>query len=387
MPPAPTLSSTAEPVRGTTVELRWNAVPRVTYYSVYAGTSEDPPFIMNVAQPSYTLRGLFGCRTYYWRIEAHNASGPRSSEIASFRTACAADAPVPPRYPAPSNKAFGVSPDVTLSWGPSARASTYEVYFGETANPPYVGSTSESRFTRVLNIGEGREYYSHIKALNDDGRTTSHTWRFSVTETPDGPPTPVPLSPPDGALDVPTRVRLDWADSHGAIAYDVYVDMAANPEALYARVTESELAVADGLTLATRYYWRVVAVGSEAPTTGPVWSFSTAATPMPPLSPNGPVPADAAVNVDPTVRLRWAHDPSATSYEVYLGTDANPQLVATVSGPSCQPVEPLPRGSTHFWRVVAVNEVGATAGPLCASPSPAGAAGAGRSPSAAATGS
>ncbi len=55
--------------------------------------------------------------------------------------------------------------------------------------------------------------------------------------------------------------------------------------------------------------------------------------------------------------LTWTAVPGATQYEVYLGLDLNPPLIATTDTTSLL-VSDLPGCATHQWRVVAVRDDG-----------------------------
>lgn len=55
--------------------------------------------------------------------------------------------------------------------------------------------------------------------------------------------------------------------------------------------------------------------------------------------------------------LTWTAVPRATQYEVYLGLDLNPPLIATTDTTSLL-VNDLPGCAKHQWRVVAVRDDG-----------------------------
>ena len=72
-------------------------------------------------------------------------------------------------------------------------------------------------------------------------------------------------------------------------------------------------------------------------------------------------PANGATGVTAAPVLTWSAATGANSYDVYFGTAASPGLVGNVTGTSFQPGT-LTAGVTYFWRVVAKNAAGSTAG-------------------------
>lgn len=109
--------------------------------------------------------------------------------------------------------------DLTLSWGASARADSYQVYFGSSeeavanATPDseqYLGATSDLEIP-VDGLSRGAAYYWRVDSINSIGTTTGSAQRFRVVE-------------PDTA----SAGRLSWSPSEPApgepltITYDTY---------------------------------------------------------------------------------------------------------------------------------------------------------------------
>src|SRR6478609_11045706 len=105
------------------------------------------------------------------------------------------------------------------------------------------------------------------------------------------PPTQVTApSPANNATAVPTTSALSWAAPARAQRYDVFVGTALP----LARVSTDQTATSYQPAVqssGTTYLWRVDAKNQSGTTTGPVWSFTTAAAPAPPDPPAGPSPA------------------------------------------------------------------------------------------------
>jgi hypothetical protein len=79
-------------------------------------------------------------------------------------------------------------------------------------------------------------------------------------------------------------------------------------------------------------------------------------------SPSGPVPADGAADQPTAVSLAW-EDLGAAQYEVYFGTQQNPPLAATVSGPIWSPPA-LSAGTTYYWKIAVTTPCGSVSGPV-----------------------
>jgi len=128
---------------------------------------------------------------------------------------------------------------------------------------------------------------------------TSHTTSSTATATFDnvtigGTAPPPPLSPPsapaspspsDGATVIGTSATLTWSAA-GATSYDVNFGTTNPPANVTSGQTTASYS-ASGLTAGTQYFWQIVAHNSAGDTIGPVWSFSTAATPPPGTLPSG----------------------------------------------------------------------------------------------------
>ena len=174
------------------------------------------------------------------------------------------------------------------------------------------------------------------------------------------PPTaPVAGNPANGATGVSAPLTLTWSAA-GATSYDVYFGSTNPPQAIETgQVTTS---YAPTIATGTTYFWQIVARNSAGSTAGPVWSFTTVPTPVPPAVPGAPSPAPGAGGVAVSAALSWSAA-GATSYDLKFGvTNPPPQVAAGQAASSYRPA--LSAGTTYFWQVVARNAAGVTAGPI-----------------------
>lgn len=96
-PAAPSLAS---PPNGITVAtasplLFWSAAAGAAEYALYFGNSANPPLAAILHTTNYAPGPLNGATRYYWRVEARNATGARSSATYSFTTPSATPGPDP----------------------------------------------------------------------------------------------------------------------------------------------------------------------------------------------------------------------------------------------------------------------------------------------------
>ena len=170
--------------------------------------------------------------------------------------------------------------------------------------------------------------------------------------------------PVDGADDV-TIPLLQWKAGETAAYHDVYVGtdpaalvlMAHNPRA------RTDYYYTAGITPGTTYYWRVDEVEVDGITvhTGDVWSFMAV-----PLAAWNPVPPDGAQYVFTDAALSWGAGSTASSHDVYFGTDEAAVADGTGGtfkgnqlGVTYRPQD-LAKDTTYYWRIDEVEFGGAT---------------------------
>src|SRR5207244_4259355 len=110
--------------------------------------------------------------------------------------------------------------------------------------------------------------------------STLNTSTFdSVSVTPSGggapPGAPSSPSPANSASGVSTPPTLTWT-SAGATSYDVKFGT-GNPPPQVSTAQAAASYSTPALTSSTTYFWQIVAHNGAGTTTGPVWSFTTAA--------------------------------------------------------------------------------------------------------------
>jgi C1A family cysteine protease len=111
------------------------------------------------------------------RCSIHTGNVSSWSSPLSVTMSC--PTPGTPSSPSPSNGATGVSSAPTLTWTCSG-ASSYDVYFGTSASPPYVKTTTGTSYS-PSGLSPLTTYYWKIVSKNSCGSSTSGpVWSFTT---------------------------------------------------------------------------------------------------------------------------------------------------------------------------------------------------------------
>jgi hypothetical protein len=96
--------------------------------------------------------------------------------------------PGTPSGPFPSDGPTGASSSLALRWSATSNTDFYDVYWGTSSNPPYVGNTTHTSYS-LSGLTSDTTYFWKVVAKNNCGNSTSGpVWSFT-TQTSN--PTPV----------------------------------------------------------------------------------------------------------------------------------------------------------------------------------------------------
>ncbi len=266
-----------------------------------------------------------------------------------------------------------------LTWTPGAFAASHDVYFGESFNDVDTGAGDTFRVNQVATnylvgfagfpypdgLVLGTTYYWRIDEVEANGTTKYKGDIWSFTVPPKEAYNPVPA---DGAEAVPLDAKLSWASGFGAKLHTVYFgnDSDTVSNAVGGPLQDAATYSPGPLTLEKVYYWRVDEFDGAATHKGNVWAFST------PGATGNPQPANRATGVSMTAKLSWTPATSATSHQVYFGTDREAVRNATTTSPEYkgskalgnETLDPgkLTWHTSYYWRIDAVYNTGAVKG-------------------------
>ncbi len=91
--------------------------------------------------------------------------------------------PAAPVLSSPSNGATNVSINADLFWGSAARATSYDVYFGTSGTPPFIGNTASTSWNLPV-LSHDTLYFWRVVSRNAAGTASSPTWSFRTQAAP-----------------------------------------------------------------------------------------------------------------------------------------------------------------------------------------------------------
>jgi len=260
---------------------------------------------------------------------------------------------------------------VNLSWSPGDFAVSHDVYLGDnfdavndaTVESPVFRGNQTDMFTIAGFAGfsypdglvPGTTYYWRIDEVNDaepNSPWKGNIWSFSVP-----PRTAYNPDPPDGAEFVESDTVFTWAPGFGAKLHTVYMGTSFDDVSNATGGMPVGGAAYSPAALETEkvYYWRVDEMDPPFTHKGDVWSFTT------PGAVGNPQPANGATDVQMIATLNWTAAETASSHELYFGTDADAVGSATTASPEyvgpralgAESYDPGALGwqSSYAWRV------------------------------------
>jgi predicted phage tail protein len=340
---------------------------QISGYNVYQGTSpggETGPVNGSslITATSYKATGLVNGTTYYFQVAAVNAvgQGPSSAEAQAVPVTV-------PGAPAGLTATAG-NGQVTLSWAAptsdgGSPVTSYKVDVATTANFKVPTSYSAGTGTAVTVPGlvNGTTYYFRVAAVNRAGEGDPSNAESATPLAVPGAPAGLAATAGNGT------VTLSWAapasDGGSRVTgYNVYQGTKSGGETrvpVNGSLVTGTSFKATGLVNGTTYYFRVAAVNAEGQ--GP---SSAEAQAVPVTVPGAPV----RLTVSPSgarVTLSWAAPTSdggspVTGYNVFAATSADFKGAVKVTGGTgtAVTVTGLVNGTTYYFRVTAVNQVG-----------------------------
>ncbi len=185
--------------QSTSPTLTWGSSTGAASYDTCYDTTNDNActnWTSNGSATSKALSGLSEGTTYYWHVRAVNAGGTtyaNGSATAFHSFTTLVTGPAAFNKSSPASGATGQPTSLTLTWGTSAGAASYEYCYDTTNDSLCSAWTGNGTSTSKLlsGLSEGTTYYWHVRAVNAGGTTYSNGsatafWPFTTLVTPPG---------------------------------------------------------------------------------------------------------------------------------------------------------------------------------------------------------
>jgi fibronectin type 3 domain-containing protein len=341
-PPVPAgLTATAT---GSSITVSWTAAPGATGYSLSRATAAAGPYtaLATPTATTYSDSGLNAGATYYYKVNASNASG------ASADSAEAHDTTAPPT---PTGLIVGASgTTISVSWNAAAGATGYGLSRATAAAGPYsrIATPSGTSYSDT-GLTPGTTYYYKISAINPAG-SSADSAEAHATVGVNAPATPTGFT----AVATGNTIALSWTAVAGATGYSILRSAsAAGPFSALATSTTNSYSNT-GLAAGTTYYYEVTATNAGGSSTPSLPAGDTTA----PATPTGLTAVASGVSVT----VSWTAASGAAGYALQRATAATGPYSA-LANPSASPYvdSGLAAGTTYYYQIAASNPAGTSA--------------------------
>ena len=325
----------------TTVTLTWNRSQRADEYKFFMGTSANAITTeittCNFQSRNCTLTGLTAGTVYYFKIDATNSIGTTTiSPIGIAKSVGAFDFSANP---------VAADGSLTLAWSNSARATSYNVLFGESPNS-YTNIRTNITSPYVLSgLENGLTYYARIVAVNNENGYALSTNEKSGQ--PFGPPS-VPTGLTLAAT--PGQVVLDWNSISGATSYKIF--QGTNPSSLSEIANNHPFSnyTVTGLTNGTTYYFAIKTYNGYDSSLSSISSVKA-------IDPFNVTSVTAGPSAQ-KLTVAWPSVTGADTFDIKYGTNSSNLNLTASNVTSPYILTGLTNGATYYVKIVAKNAVG-----------------------------
>lgn len=252
---APSFAAVAPPDGGTVasspVRLSWQSAGEGATYDLYLGTLRPAPLVASsLTSTSYDAAIEPG--NYSWFVVAHAACdrGKTSTTAARSFLSTVPSRCVPGqltvRTTDPVDQATSVPSSVDLNWSASGVATSYDVYFGTSSNPPLLVAGIDRTTQSVSSLLPGVTYFWRVVAKGpcDLGGVSSPVARFTTRSCAAAGATAIIFAPP--SVPEGSTYAIVWSvapglDAGGGYLVERSVSAAFNP-VLDSQITSSTAA-------------------------------------------------------------------------------------------------------------------------------------------------
>ncbi len=362
----------------TSVALTWTAAAGATSYNVKRSTVSGSGYSTistanSVTTTNFTDKTGVNGTTYYYVVTSVSVSGesPNSSEVTATPQSPVPNPPTNLVATAITSTDSSTQGDVyvTLTWGTSSGATSYNIYRTTTNGSGYdlVGTAASNNFTDYT-VENGMTYYYVVTAVNSGGQSTNSNQPSTATPA-------ILATAPSSLTATPgnASVALTWPASTGATSYNVKRSTTSGTG--YTTISTANFVTTTSYTDNTAqpgsaYYYVVSAVNgtTESTTNSPekkaVPNSATIAVPSSPINPkaSGLISTSSTTLGDAYVALSWTASSEATLYNILRSTTSGSgySLIGQ-STASTFTDSGVVNGRTYYYVIAAVNGAGTSA--------------------------
>lgn len=206
----------------TTLNISWSQCSGATSYSLFRATTATGSFtsdeVYSGANTNFTDTGLSSSTTYYYEVEAENASGGSAMSSAVAGTTSPPAGPAKPATPTGLTVGSPTATTLTVSWTASTGATDYEVYRDTSATGLFndqVYSGAGASFTDK-SLTPSTTYYYEVQATNSGG---SSALSSPASGTTNGTVTTPTFSVASGTYPATQNVTVQTVTKGASIRY------------------------------------------------------------------------------------------------------------------------------------------------------------------------
>jgi Bacterial Ig domain len=358
------ISFNASPAKAATLTIGWDAEtnPAVVGYVVSYG-QQHGAYTVVVDAGNASVRSISGLAdgvTYYFAVQAYDATGLRSSYsaevVGSTPVAPPVSAPGMPTVVSPSSSSIGVATTSALSWTAATNAQQYNVALG-LVSPPAIVSVGQAAtsYQPTVPLMAGATYFWQVTAIGSGGSTAGPVWTFTTS------PASSTSASPDGTLITEGGRIVDGSGDTWTIFNNLILK---NGASVASWMGSKILWFSNGIYVLgnDRNWWLWSGSWTNVGPTQP--NLVNPQIVNAPSVPAGPVPGSASTVDAASTPLQWTASTDATQYDVAFGTTNPPGTVSANQSATTFLATSLQRGSTYYWQITAKGAGGTTPGPV-----------------------
>jgi len=270
-------------INASPVQLSWQSAGENATYDVYLGTLSPPPLVASgISATAYSATIVSG--QYAWFVVAHAACDPSKTSttptrsfLSSLPTGCT-PGQLQVIASRPTNGATSISTTFDLGWVPFGVASSYDLYFGTSAQPPLLIGGLDRTTQTVTSLAPGTTYFWRVVAKGpcDPNGVTSDVVSFTTRSCAAAGATSIVFAP--GSVSEGTTYAIVWSPAPGLDSDGGYlVERSMSPS--FSPLLDSQVTTSTAASFfaggAGTIYHRVRALpGCDPSKTGPISATS-----------------------------------------------------------------------------------------------------------------